>query len=406
MHEQLMREELMREELLNRAPSPPPPPVSLLSPEQNLVYRLKHTTDSPIARLPLELLQDVFILCLPPDPFPSPGPLLAPLVLAWVSRLWRAVARSLPALWSSLSLEYPWDHMRSARHCAWLSRAKSFWLAHAARRTRLSLSLRGGFCQTRDYLAFLTLEGFAQRTTTLDLQIAVSLPQALLLLRHTFVLADCTISSIQAPCSSEHHDVLHEDARDPVPTGPIELDSLRTLRLASAPPVEDLLCCLVTPNLRTLALTQHNTSLGAYAAVPALLARSGAQLTSFEYTTDQIRGAHHVPVAAHAQQHYLFPLFPGAAQLQLQHQADAAHARALATLLRSCTMQSVRRLAVRGVPVDAGVVEVLGGGVSCGGEGGRRSGTIPVQFRWPRVARRPVRFRRARVAHPRGAAAP
>ncbi|KZP25363.1 hypothetical protein FIBSPDRAFT_888171 [Athelia psychrophila] len=57
-----------------------------------------------IRRLPTEILVRVFMLTLPSNPSPL-HPEEAPLVLGQVCRLWRAVSRNTPVLWSTIKLE-------------------------------------------------------------------------------------------------------------------------------------------------------------------------------------------------------------------------------------------------------------------------------------------------------------
>ncbi|KIJ64752.1 hypothetical protein HYDPIDRAFT_111347 [Hydnomerulius pinastri MD-312] len=75
---------------------------------------LTHTT--PITRLPIELLQDIFLQCTQITPlgltqgadadirFLQPDPAEAPLLFTQVCKLWRTVATSTPELWVSIQL--------------------------------------------------------------------------------------------------------------------------------------------------------------------------------------------------------------------------------------------------------------------------------------------------------------
>ena len=70
-----------------------------------------HTTPSPIFLMPIEILQEIFILCLPKPPSSRSHRLLsrqihttssAPLLLCQICELWRQCAICLPDLWASL----------------------------------------------------------------------------------------------------------------------------------------------------------------------------------------------------------------------------------------------------------------------------------------------------------------
>ncbi|KAJ7133627.1 hypothetical protein C8R44DRAFT_611733, partial [Mycena epipterygia] len=59
---------------------------------------------SPMRRLPQEILQEIFLACLPQDHNASVGALGAPLLLGFICRYWRMVAHTMPRLWSGLHL--------------------------------------------------------------------------------------------------------------------------------------------------------------------------------------------------------------------------------------------------------------------------------------------------------------
>ncbi|KAJ7769986.1 hypothetical protein B0H16DRAFT_1307137, partial [Mycena metata] len=99
-----------------------------------MAFSLK-STDSPIQRLPVELLHEIFLACLPPLKYTPASHKSGPLVVSWVCKSWRDIALSLTKLWSSLAL----DPRHDVFHCAYLSDAR-FWLGRAGRR-KLSLSL-------------------------------------------------------------------------------------------------------------------------------------------------------------------------------------------------------------------------------------------------------------------------
>jgi hypothetical protein len=61
---------------------------------------------SPIRRLPPELLGIIFVYCLPGVLFVRPTKSEAPLLLTRICASWRAIAFSIPELWSSLNVVY------------------------------------------------------------------------------------------------------------------------------------------------------------------------------------------------------------------------------------------------------------------------------------------------------------
>ncbi|KAJ7036626.1 hypothetical protein C8F04DRAFT_474856 [Mycena alexandri] len=68
--------------------------------EQNQAIR------SPLRRIPPEILAEIFLWTLPPPGRRGFGTTESPWILTHVSRRWRAVAISSPALWSALSISF------------------------------------------------------------------------------------------------------------------------------------------------------------------------------------------------------------------------------------------------------------------------------------------------------------
>lgn len=60
---------------------------------------------APIRRMPLEIMQEIFVHCLPTDQFIRPDAYKAPLLLGQICRAWRRAALSTPALWNSLAIQ-------------------------------------------------------------------------------------------------------------------------------------------------------------------------------------------------------------------------------------------------------------------------------------------------------------
>ncbi|KZP13080.1 hypothetical protein FIBSPDRAFT_1049650 [Athelia psychrophila] len=73
-------------------------------------------------RLPTELLVRVFMLALPYHPSPRLSR-EAPVVLGKVSRLWRAVSRNTPRLWSTIDTEWIYDEKDRVAVVKWLERS-------------------------------------------------------------------------------------------------------------------------------------------------------------------------------------------------------------------------------------------------------------------------------------------
>lgn len=93
--------------------------------------------NSPITRLPPEIMSYIFTACLPEDPLAPPSISDAPLLLGRISRLWRNVSISTPDLWTSFHLDleetytklYPSASDKTAQLLSaldvWLSRSGS-----------------------------------------------------------------------------------------------------------------------------------------------------------------------------------------------------------------------------------------------------------------------------------------
>lgn len=78
-------------------------------------------------RLPLELLGEIFLWCLPHTKYPTPSSNDCPLIFTRVCRQWRAVALSTPRLWASLNVSlFNAAEMSSGDvYKRWLEKAKS-----------------------------------------------------------------------------------------------------------------------------------------------------------------------------------------------------------------------------------------------------------------------------------------
>ncbi|KAF6752196.1 hypothetical protein DFP72DRAFT_1133944 [Ephemerocybe angulata] len=68
---------------------------------------------SPIRRLPDDILQEIFLWCLPGTHYPTLDPLQAPLLLTQICRRWRYVANDTRRLWTSIHIPIPVLHIPS-----------------------------------------------------------------------------------------------------------------------------------------------------------------------------------------------------------------------------------------------------------------------------------------------------
>ncbi|KAJ7605419.1 hypothetical protein FB45DRAFT_809140, partial [Roridomyces roridus] len=86
--------------------------MSKLESSKRLLQRQLNAVRDPIARLPLEISSEIFLLCLPlrpefPSGHPRPHAHIAPLLLLNVCHTWTNIALSTPALWASISIGFP-----------------------------------------------------------------------------------------------------------------------------------------------------------------------------------------------------------------------------------------------------------------------------------------------------------
>ncbi|TDL21804.1 hypothetical protein BD410DRAFT_828788 [Rickenella mellea] len=92
------------------------------------------TFQSPIHRIPPEMLAEIFVCCLPESRLPRTHPLEAPLLLSQVSSVFRSTALSTPTLWSGIRIKT----VKARReHCLtlglWISRSGSSPLSFSFR---------------------------------------------------------------------------------------------------------------------------------------------------------------------------------------------------------------------------------------------------------------------------------
>ncbi|KIM39579.1 hypothetical protein M413DRAFT_415564, partial [Hebeloma cylindrosporum] len=62
---------------------------------------------SPIRRLPLDIMENIFLCCLPTQRNPAMSTLEAPLKLGRICSSWRSFAYSCPRLWARIHISVP-----------------------------------------------------------------------------------------------------------------------------------------------------------------------------------------------------------------------------------------------------------------------------------------------------------
>ncbi|KAJ7845416.1 hypothetical protein B0H14DRAFT_2203316, partial [Mycena olivaceomarginata] len=62
---------------------------------------------SPIRQLPVDIIREIFIACIPTDQNPVMSVKMAPLLLSRICSGWRTIALSTPRLWSSIHVPEP-----------------------------------------------------------------------------------------------------------------------------------------------------------------------------------------------------------------------------------------------------------------------------------------------------------
>ncbi|KAJ7915577.1 hypothetical protein B0H13DRAFT_2453881 [Mycena leptocephala] len=91
----------------------------------------------PVARLPLEISSEIFLLCLPLQPMPGADD--APMLLLNICNAWTDIALSTPALWAAIHINFP--------HGEGFKEVITIWLQRARNRP-LTISLDGEFDQS------------------------------------------------------------------------------------------------------------------------------------------------------------------------------------------------------------------------------------------------------------------
>ncbi|KAF9001770.1 hypothetical protein BDQ17DRAFT_616962 [Cyathus striatus] len=111
---------------------------------------------SPARRLSRDILEVIFLACLPTDRNPCMSATEAPMLLTRISSSWRNIAHSTPRLWAAIHIAFPGISMKSYQHDA------RSYLAVQEAQLRLKLSqLEAG------------IKKWLERTSTCPLTISV-----------------------------------------------------------------------------------------------------------------------------------------------------------------------------------------------------------------------------------------
>ena len=86
--------------------------IELLKEKRNHIQNSIDTCNailSPLRRLPMDILSEIFYHCMPTDRNPIMSATEAPMLLTRVSSLWRSIAFSSPRIWAKLHIPFPGD---------------------------------------------------------------------------------------------------------------------------------------------------------------------------------------------------------------------------------------------------------------------------------------------------------
>ncbi|KAJ3718469.1 hypothetical protein C8R42DRAFT_585997, partial [Lentinula raphanica] len=86
---------------------------------------------SPIRRLPIETMAEIFMHCLPTHRFPIRSLKEAPLLLTMVCRRWREIAMAHPRLWSALHIHVASEIAPNARELELRQQGIRRWIARS-----------------------------------------------------------------------------------------------------------------------------------------------------------------------------------------------------------------------------------------------------------------------------------
>ncbi|KAJ7730700.1 hypothetical protein DFH07DRAFT_162317 [Mycena maculata] len=112
---------------------------------------------SPFRRLPADVMQEIFVACLPSHRNSTIAEQDAPLLLCHICRAWRNLALSMPRLWASLHIVVPHND-----RIPWINDTTNTWLSRSGA-LPLSISIASLSKKPREYILLRTLIGFSLR---------------------------------------------------------------------------------------------------------------------------------------------------------------------------------------------------------------------------------------------------
>ncbi|KAJ7592519.1 hypothetical protein C8J56DRAFT_478871 [Mycena floridula] len=119
---------------------------------------------APIRRLPPEVLQEIFMSCLPSGKAVAPSTTVAPLLLGRISRSWRELALSTQPLWASMHVVFPTDYNSDSVRAQQLYHEVQAWIARSGTTCPLTIEigvtgggLRGNYPSNSPAIQFIEL---------------------------------------------------------------------------------------------------------------------------------------------------------------------------------------------------------------------------------------------------------
>ncbi|KAJ7154901.1 hypothetical protein C8R43DRAFT_949866 [Mycena crocata] len=184
---------------------------------------LKQALIAPVRRIPDDVVQDIFLACLPTHQNAVMSKNEAPLLLGRICSAWRALALATPRIWASLHIHLAFSIQREER-----MRAITEWLERSAA-CPLSLSISGASPGPPHFEFYPSDSDVATPALLLDI-LARAAPR----------WHDMSLSHLSSPCFHAFHDV----------SAPL----LRTVRVRNAPDVSRCFQMFASPTVRTLEL--------------------------------------------------------------------------------------------------------------------------------------------------------
>ncbi|KAJ7154905.1 hypothetical protein C8R43DRAFT_1000684 [Mycena crocata] len=195
---------------------------------------LKQALIAPVRQIPDDVLQDIFLACLPTHRNAVMSTTESPLLLGRICSSWRALALATPRIWASLHIHIGFSIQSDDR-----IRAIAEWLERSAA-CPLSLSISDTFPKHPHFEPYPSDSYDAAEALLMGILISTV---------HRW--QDMSLSDLSGSCFDAFHD--------------ISAPFLRTIRLKHAPDVTRWLKLFASPTVRTLelevALTSEHTPL-------------------------------------------------------------------------------------------------------------------------------------------------